>query len=60
MCHETEFTEASSRGRLRRVGIQRIRIYSGSPWENGYNEHFSGTLRREVLNAERFATTKQA
>ena len=32
----------------------------GSPWENGYNERFNGTLRREVLNAEWFATTRQA
>ena len=45
---------------LRRVGIQPIRIYPGSPWENGYNERFNGTLRREVLNAEWFATTRQA
>ena len=45
---------------LSRVGIQPIRIYPGSPWENGYNERFNGTLRREVLNAEWFATTRQA
>ncbi|MGB0576878.1 MAG: integrase core domain-containing protein [Alphaproteobacteria bacterium] len=31
-----------------------------SPWENGYNERFNGTLRREVLNAEWFTATKQA
>jgi len=38
-----------------------LRIRSpGSPWENGYNERFSGTLRREALNAEWFSTTKQA
>ena len=45
---------------LARVGIKPIRIYTGSPWENGYNERFNGTLRREVLNAELFTTTKQA
>lgn len=45
---------------LRRVGIEPIRIYPGSPWENGYNERFNGPLRREVLNAEWFATTRQA
>ena len=33
---------------------------TGSPWENGYNERFNGTLRKEVLNAEWFHTTKQA
>ena len=37
-----------------------IKVYPGSPWENGYNERFNGTLRREVLNAEWFATTRQA
>ncbi|WP_411572535.1 integrase core domain-containing protein [Tropicimonas sp. TH_r6] len=37
-----------------------MRIYPGSPWENGYNERFNGTLRREVLNVEWFTTTRQA
>ena len=40
--------------------IAPIRIYPGSPWENGYNERFNGTLRREILDAEWFVTTKQA
>jgi transposase InsO family protein len=31
---------------LARVGIKPVRIYPGSPWENGYNERFNGTLRR--------------
>ena len=33
---------------------------SGRAWENGYNERFNGTLRREVLNAEWFTSTHQA
>ena len=49
------------------------RIYSGSPlsangcvrlpgraWDNEYYGRFNGTRRREVLDAERFATTRQA
>jgi len=44
---------------LRKVGINPIQIYPGSPWENGYNERFNGTLRREVLNAEWFHSTRQ-
>ena len=32
----------------------------GSPWENGYNERFHGTLRRGVLNAEWFTSIDQA
>jgi putative transposase len=31
---------------LTKVDIKIIRIYPGSPWENGYNERFNGTLRR--------------
>ena len=45
---------------VRDFGIKPINIYPGSPWENGYNERFNGTLRREVLNAEWFSTTRQA
>ena len=42
------------------ASIKPIQIYTGSPWENGYNERFNGILRREVLNAEWFSTIKQA
>ena len=55
-----EFIAAPLQEWLTRVGIKPIQIYPGSPWENGYNERFNGTLRREVLNAEWFTTTEQA
>ena len=55
-----EFSAAPLQAWLRRVGIQPIRIYPRSPWENDYNERFNGTLRHEVLNAEWFATTLSA
>ena len=55
-----EFAAEAVQDWLRRVGIKPIRIYPGSPWENGYNERFNGTLRREVLNAEWFTTIEQA
>ena len=55
-----DFTAAPYKAWLKRVGIEPIQIYPGSPWENGYNERFNGTLRRELLNAEWFATTRQA
>ena len=45
---------------LTKVGVKPIQITPGSPWENGYNERFNGTLRREVLNAEWFSTIRQA
>ncbi|MEO1542957.1 MAG: integrase core domain-containing protein, partial [Pseudomonadota bacterium] len=55
-----EFAAEAMQAWPRRVGIKPIRIYPGSPWENGYNERFNGTLRQEVLNAEWFTTTEQA
>ena len=55
-----KFIAAQLQDWLRRVGINPMQIYPGSPWENEYNERFNGTLRREVLNAEWFHTTKQA
>jgi len=55
-----EFSSEPFKDWLTKVGIKPIRIYPGSPWENGYNERFNGTLRREVLNAEWFGTTRQA
>ena len=55
-----EFVAAPMQDWLVRVGIKPIQIYPGSPWENGYNERFNGTFRKEVLNAEWFTTTKQA
>ena len=55
-----EFTSEPFKEWLTKVGIKPINIYPGSPWENGYNERFNGTLRREVLNAEWFATIRQA
>lgn len=55
-----EFTSSPFKEWLLRVGIQPIQIYPGSPWENGYNERLNGTLRRESLKAEWFATSRQA
>ena len=55
-----EFTAEVFQKWLTKVGIKPICIYPGSPWENGYNERFNATLRREILDAEWFVTTKQA
>jgi transposase InsO family protein len=59
-CNGPEFSSETFIDWLTKVGIKPIRIYPGSPWENGYNERFNGTLRTEVLNAEWFSTTRQA
>jgi transposase InsO family protein len=55
-----EFIAANFQAWLTKAHIKPIRIYPGSPWENGYNERFNGTLRREVLNAEWFSSIRQA
>ncbi len=55
-----EFIARDLQAWLKKVRIMPIQIYPGSPWENGYNERFNGTLRQEVLNAEWFSTIRQA
>jgi transposase InsO family protein len=57
--------ELSSRPRQSRrgsagIGVKTLYIEPGSPWENGYNERFSGKLRDELLNGEIFYTLKEA
>lgn len=56
----SEFIAGELQAWLKKVGVKPIQIYPGSPWENGYNERFNGTLRTEVLNAEWFSTIRQA
>jgi len=55
-----EFIAGHLQDWLKKAGIRPMQIYPGSPRENGYNERFNGTLRREVLNAEWFHSTRQA
>ena len=55
-----EFVAAGLQDWLIKVGIKPLRIFPGSPWENGYNERLNGTLRRQVLNAEWFRSIDQA
>lgn len=55
-----EFVSERFQEWLNKVGVKPVRIAPGSPWENGFNERFNGTLRHEVLNAEWFHTLDQA
>jgi hypothetical protein len=41
-------------------GAEARHIDPGSPWQNGMNERFNGTLRDECLNFETFASRDQA
>lgn len=42
------------------TGIQMARIEPGKPWQNGSNESFNGTFRRECLDAELFGSLMEA
>ena len=55
-----EFTAKLVRRWLARLGVQTLYIEPGSPWKNGYNESFNGTLRDEFLNGEIFYTLPEA
>ena len=53
-----EFISKHLQDWLNRIGVKPIQIYPSSPWENGYNQLLNGTLRKEVLNAEWFHSTR--
>ena len=55
-----EFTARDVRQWLSRVGVKTAYITPGSPWENGFNERFNGSLRDELLNGEIFYTLTEA
>jgi transposase InsO family protein len=55
-----EFTAKAVRAWLARLGVRTLFIEPGSPWENGFNERFNGSLRDELLNGEEFYTVPEA
>ena len=55
-----EFTSKFIRRWLKKIGVSTLFIEPGSPWENGYNESFNGSLRDEILNREVFYTLEEA
>lgn len=48
------------REEMQRRGIRLANIDPGKPWQNGSNESFNATFRRECLNAEVFASLTEA
>ena len=43
-----EFIATAVQEWLARIGVKTLYIAPGSPWENGYNESFNGSLRDEL------------
>ena len=56
----SEFIAQAVKTWLERVQVRTHYIEPGSPWQNAYGESFNGTLRREHLNRELFATIEEA
>lgn len=55
-----EFTAKAVRSWLDKLKVKTVYITPGSPWENGFNERFNGSLRDELLNGEVFYTVVEA
>ena len=56
----SEFIATAVQKWLGQVGVKTLYITPGSPWENGYNESFNGSLRDELLNGEIFYSLAEA
>ena len=52
--YSSEFIATAVQKWLAKVGVTTLYITPASPWENGYNESFNGSLRDELLNGEIF------
>ena len=55
-----EFIAKALRKMLAEQGVEVTHIEPGSPWQNGRNERFNGSLREECLNLETFEHRDQA
>ena len=56
----SELLATALREEIDRHGILLANIQPGKPWQNGSNESFNGTFRRECLNAEIFTSLTEA
>ncbi len=56
----SELVAAALREEIEKRGILHANIEPGKPWQNGSNESFNGTFRRECLNAEIFGSLMEA
>jgi putative transposase len=55
-----EFVALAVRGWLHQQQVQTLYIDPGCPWQNGYEERFTGTVRDECLNSHAFASVAEA
>ncbi|WP_345907748.1 transposase, partial [Sphingomonas sp. UBA4815] len=60
MCYGSEFIATAVQTWPGQIGVKTLYIAPGSPWENGYNESFNGSLRDELLNGEIFYSLAEA
>jgi len=56
----SEFIATAVQAWLGQIGVKTLYIAPGSPWENGYNESFDGSLCDELLNGEIFYSLAEA
>lgn len=56
----SEFTAKILQDWLAGLKVKTAYITPGSPWENGFNERFNGSLRDELLNGEIFESLAEA
>ena len=56
----SEFIATAVQKWLGQIGVKTLFIAPGSPWENGYNKSFNGSLRDELLNGEIFYSLAEA
>ena len=55
-----ELLAIALRDEIKKQGIKLANIEPGKPWQNGSNESFNGTFRKECLNAEIFGSLTEA
>ena len=56
----SEFIATAVQKWLGQIGVKTLYIAPGSPWENGYNASFNGSLRDDLLNGEIFYSLAEA
>ena len=56
----SELLAGPLREEMKNYGVRLANIEPGKPWQNGSNESFNGTFRKEYLNAEIFTSLTEA